>query len=372
MAEVDAAPTFGSALKDGYKPVNAWVGTPRILLSAIEKEYSQKLYGLAKKHFEKKARKSSSLSVGDTPTLTPGSLECASITTWTAQLSTLESRAAEHDRYASELALQVADPLKNLAARYEELRKSHAEYAAKLERERDVSYGDLKKTKGRYDGACQEVENRRKKTESSFDHGKNKAQNAYQQQLMDMHNVKVSHPGVKNAGIADREKNTYIININVTNRHKERYYNEYVPDLLNSLQDLSETRTEKVNSLWSHAIELESSTLNRSTDHLQRLSSDIAKNHPSLDSQMFLQHNVAQWQEPSDMGFEPSPVWLDDSAMAVDEASKVFLRNVLGKSKSQLRELNQDVDKKRREFDNVKRVRQRVKEGKENHDEVEV
>ena len=128
----------------------------------------------------------------------------ASITTWTAQLSTLESRAAEHDRYASELALQVADPLKNLAARYEELRKSHAEYAAKLERERDVSYGDLKKTKGRYDGACQEVENRRKKTESSFDHGKNKAQNAYQQQLMDMHNVKVSGPGDKNAGVADR------------------------------------------------------------------------------------------------------------------------------------------------------------------------
>lgn len=43
--------------------------------SAIEKEYSQKLYALVKKHFEKKARKSSSLSVGDTPALTPGSLE---------------------------------------------------------------------------------------------------------------------------------------------------------------------------------------------------------------------------------------------------------------------------------------------------------
>ena len=65
------------------------------------------------------------------------------------------------------------------------------EYAAKLERERDISYGDLKKQKGRYDAACQEVENRRKKTESSFDHGKTKAQNAYQQQIVEMHNVKV-------------------------------------------------------------------------------------------------------------------------------------------------------------------------------------
>lgn len=150
-----------------------------------------KLYSLAGKYYEKKAKKSSSLSVGDTPTLTPGSLESASLTTWTTQLTTLESRAAEHDRYSSELSLQVADPLKTIAAKYEEIRKSHAEFAVKLEKERDSSYSDLKKIKGRYDGACQEVENRRKKTESSFDHGKQKAQNAYQQQLMDMKNVKV-------------------------------------------------------------------------------------------------------------------------------------------------------------------------------------
>jgi hypothetical protein len=43
--------------------------------SAIEKEYSQKLNALAKKYFDKKLRKQSSLSVGDTPTATPGSLE---------------------------------------------------------------------------------------------------------------------------------------------------------------------------------------------------------------------------------------------------------------------------------------------------------
>jgi hypothetical protein len=41
----------------------------------LEKEYSVKLNALAKRYFEKKAKKSSSLSVGDTPVLTPGSLE---------------------------------------------------------------------------------------------------------------------------------------------------------------------------------------------------------------------------------------------------------------------------------------------------------
>ena len=115
----------------------------------------------------------------------------ASLTTWTTQLTVLESRAAEHDRLAVELQTRVADPLKIFAAKYEELRKSHAEYAGKLEREKEASYGDLRKQKGRYDGACQEVENRRKKTETSFDSSKTKAQNAYHQQVSDMHNVKV-------------------------------------------------------------------------------------------------------------------------------------------------------------------------------------
>jgi hypothetical protein len=43
--------------------------------SVIEKEYSAKLSALAKKYYEKKAKKSSTLSVGDTPAMTPGSLE---------------------------------------------------------------------------------------------------------------------------------------------------------------------------------------------------------------------------------------------------------------------------------------------------------
>jgi len=43
--------------------------------SIIEREYAGKLNALAKKYFEKKAKKAASLSVGDTPTLTPGSLE---------------------------------------------------------------------------------------------------------------------------------------------------------------------------------------------------------------------------------------------------------------------------------------------------------
>jgi hypothetical protein len=104
MADVDIAPHFGLELKvsermhpfhavirltgttqDGFKPVNAWVANGINWLddiqqfyrerSVIEKEYSAKLNALAKKYYEKKAKKSSNLSVGDTPSMTPGSLE---------------------------------------------------------------------------------------------------------------------------------------------------------------------------------------------------------------------------------------------------------------------------------------------------------
>ncbi|KAI6826290.1 hypothetical protein KC340_g10336 [Hortaea werneckii] len=366
MAEIDIAPAFGAELKDGYKPVNAWVTNGISWLediqsfyrerSAIEKEYAQKLNALAKKYFEKKARKQSQLSVGDTPTVTPGSLESASMTTWTVQLSTLENRAQEHDKFSTQLISSLAQPLQNLQNRYEDLRKHHADYAAKLEKERDGCYADLKKTKGKYDSVCQEVENKRKKIESSFDSSKNKAQSAYAQQMADMRNM----------------KNTYLIAINVTNKQKERYYHEYVPDLLDSLQAVNESRTATLNKLWTTASGLETEMLTRSTKLLEHLTGEIPRNNPVLDSMMFVRHNASHWQDPLDFTFEPSPVWLDDDVMANDAQSKTFLMNILSKSKGSLNELRRECDAKRREVEGAKRVRQAIREGKDRRDEVDV
>ncbi|KAI1637010.1 hypothetical protein F4809DRAFT_606559 [Biscogniauxia mediterranea] len=362
MAEVDVPPTFGAELKDGFKPASAWVANGIAWLddiqsfyrerSAIEKEHSAKLNALAKKYFEKKNKKSTSLSVGDTPSMTPGSLENASLTIWTTQLTTLELQASEHDRFGNELVHQVADPLKVYAAKFEELRKRHNEYAAKLEAERDASYAELRKVKGKYDAVCQEVESKRKKSESSFD--KAKAQSNYQQQLHEMNNA----------------KNTYLIAINVTNKQKANYYHDYVPELLDSLQDLAEFRTMKLNSLWSTAASLETTMLKQCSANVEHLAQEIKRNLPHLDSMMYIQHNLGSFQEPADKVFEPSPVWHDDDAMVTDEPAKVYLRNVLNKSKGQLGDLRREVDKKRREIEGVKRIKQRVREGTEQKDEV--
>lgn len=123
--------------------------------------------------------------------MTPGSLESASLTTWSTQLNTIETYAAQRDRFGVELVSHIAEPLRQVALRYEELRKNHVEYHGKLEKERESAMSELKKAKGKYDGVCQDVESRRKKVESSYDSSKTKAQTAYQQQLLEMNNVKV-------------------------------------------------------------------------------------------------------------------------------------------------------------------------------------
>ncbi|KAL1973880.1 hypothetical protein VTN31DRAFT_5440 [Thermomyces dupontii] len=366
MAEVDLNPQFGAELKDAFKPLNAWVSNGIGWLdeiqqfyrdrSVIEKEYASKLTALCKKYSDRKAKKISGLSVGDTPTMTPGSLESASLTTWSTQLNAIESHAAVREKFGQELISHIAEPLKQVAAKYEELRKSHVEYFGKLEKEREAALNDLKKVKGKYDSVCQEVENRRKKTESAYDYNKSKAQAAYQQQVLEMNNV----------------KNTYLISINVANKLKERYYHEYAPEVLDSLGDLNETRVAKLNSLWSLAAQLEKNATDQSAEYLTHLSNEIPRNNPKLDSMMFLQHNTSQSQEPPDLVFEPSPVWHDDDAMVTDENAKIFLRNLLTKSKAEARELKREADKQRREVENAKRVRESAKQGKTKQDEAEI
>ena len=282
------------------------------------------------------------------------SARSASVTIWSTQLTALESRAAEHDRFANQIVSQVAEPLRFFGNRFEDLRKRHADYADQLANERDGSYADLRKVKGKYDTVCQDLEAKRKKSESSFD--KAKAQSAYQQQTFDMNNA----------------KNSYLIAINVTNKLKERYYHDYIPELMDSLQDLSEFKTLKLNGIWTVASQLEGQMLQQSRGIMDKMTKEITRNEPHLDSMMYMRHNMGAFQEPSDKSFEPSPVWHDDSTMVTDGAAQVYLRNLLGKSKSQLSELRREVDKKQREVNGVKQVKQRVRQGTEKKDEAEV
>lgn len=135
---------------------------------------------------------------------------------------------------------------------------------------------------------------------------------------------------------------------------------------------MNETRVEKLNSFWLLAAQLEKGASTQSTELMTHLGNEIPRNNPKLDSLMFLQHNASQSQEPPNLTFEPSPVWHDDDQMITDESAKVFLRNMLMKSKSQVRELKAEAEKQQREVEGAKRIRDNIRQGKDKRDEVDV
>ncbi|RPA85601.1 actin polymerization protein Bzz1 [Ascobolus immersus RN42] len=348
--------SFGQELKDAFKPVNSWVQHGIAWLddiqgfyrerAAIEKDYAARMGQLTKKYFEKRSTKTVALSVGDSPQMTPGSLESASMTTWSRILTATESLGKEHETLATQYSTDIADTLKALADRYEDFRKRHEKLSTKMLEERDKVYSDLKKTKATYDTQCKAVESARAKTDKAMDGGKGKAEKAYSLEVAEMNNI----------------KNTYIIAIGVANRQKEKYYHEDLPMLIDSLQDLNETRVIKVNNIWTQASQLEVSALERCRSHLEQAIGDVALNKPHLDSIMFIKHNASDWQEPPEFQFEPSHIWHDTDQIVTDEYSKVYLRNLVLKSKRGLAEVKGEVDTKRREMEGLMRSKNSVKE----------
>lgn len=151
----------------------------------------------------------------------------------------------------------------------------------------------------------------------------------------------------------------------------DRYYIS-LNKVTQGLQDLNETRVARLNAFWTLAGQLEKSYLTNSVNHTANLLNEIPRNEPRLDSMMFLQHNASQSQEPGNMAFEPSPVWHDDAAIVTDEAAKVFLRNLLGKTKGQIRELRVEADKKKREVESSRKIRENIQRGKDNRSEVDI
>jgi len=119
--------------------------------------------------------------------------------------------------------------------------------------------------------------------------------------------------------------------------------------LLNSLQDLSELRTHKLNILWTHASALEQTCCSRTANILQHSSTEISRNVPVLDSTMFVRHNTEAWTEPPDFEFEPSPIWHDNPEIVTDEFAKVFLMNMLSRSRVGLNKIKGNVGLKQQE-----------------------
>lgn len=307
--------SIGDEVLDGYKATASWYkeGTRYIddiiefyrERAAIEREAASKLGSLSSKYFSKKAAVSAAVSVGEYPQVTPGSLENSSLNTWKAILHETEVIAGDRKKFSDEMIVQVADQLGSVKSRFEELGEYFSNSHDKLGRYRDESYGQCKKARGRYHESCSSMESARSKSKK------------VEQREQDMYN----------------HKNEYIIQINMANRMKNKYYHEDIPELLDTMQEANEARVAQLNRVFKLAGQQEQAYLQRCIDAHGRALEVVKTNVPTKDTEMFVQHNVHQWSDPPDTVFEPSPIWHDSDDMAFngDNAIKT-VRAMLGQA----------------------------------------
>lgn len=253
--------------------------------------------------------------MGENPVITPGSLESASLVTWSEILNQTELLGKERLRLSNEFSLQISDQVHGVGLKFEELRRRFTMYHDKLMEDRDNFYNDLKKSKTAYDASCQTMETTRMKASKA---SSDKANRKVQEREIAMNN----------------DKNLYLIKINVANRIKDKYFHEDTPELLDHLQSLNEARVKILNNFWLQAISMEQGCYDRSKTCLTSMTGVIGQNDPALDSAMFVKHNIAQWTEPTDFYYQPSPIWHDDEKMITDNISLQYLRKRLEDARS--------------------------------------
>ncbi|KAM9900035.1 hypothetical protein OXX79_005370 [Metschnikowia pulcherrima] len=312
--------SIGNELKDSYKTTEKWITNGINWLddlegfyrerALLEKEYSTKLQDLCKKHFEKKAKNSSGLSVGDEPQITPGSLESASVVLWNEVLAQTEAIARERDHFGTELQVKVCSNFNKLQVKSNKIARHVSAINDFLTSEKSALEDEVAKAKKHYDSLCQNTEHARQKTEKS---SSEKASAKLEEKKIEMNNG----------------KNNYLIKLSIANRLKDKYYFQDLPELLDYFQDLNESRVGIMNKLLKNASIIERNSNDKVKELLHEVDVTVEENNPKLDTAMFIKHNMVAWKEPQDFYFIPCDIWHDDESLVVKEPELTELKRRL-------------------------------------------
>jgi len=309
--------SIGNEIKDGFERTDKWVKANLTWLNeiesfyrqraAIEKEYAEKMKQLTSVAFKKKAEETATLSVGEKPLVTPGSLESASMVAWNEILTQTENIAKRRGQLGRDLETRVASEVRSVQERYERLRQRWKQVNENLVKAKEKERTALMSRKKVYDDRCEAMESQRAKSEKS-----NSTKNAerYKKKEKEMYVA----------------KNEYIMGLSVANRLKDKYYYQDIPEVLDGLQSVNEAKVSALNGLLLVESYLERQCNDNCNKCLQDADNVIKQNVPRLDTAMYVKHNMGGWKEPADFQFEPSPIWHDDETMVVD--GEVELENL--------------------------------------------
>ncbi|KAK6200432.1 uncharacterized protein RJT21DRAFT_44083 [Scheffersomyces amazonensis] len=324
--------SIGNELKDGFKPTSKWINNGINFLSdieefyrergALEKEHAEKLKLLCKKYFDKKSKLSASLSVGDNPIITPGSLESASLVLWTDVLTQTEAIADEKIQFNRQLNTSIGDNLNTLKVKTNKISKQIEGINEFLTNEKQKIDDEVIKSKKHYDTLCQSTESARDKSEKS-------ASDKYKKRLEDK-TIEM------NIG-----KNDYLLNIYVANTLKKKYYYEDIPELLDYYQELNEIRVGLVNKILKNACIIERNTCDKIKEKLHSIDETIDQNNPRLDTTMYIKHNLSDWKESADVQFIPSSIWHDDDELITTGPELNILKRKLNEASNEYAKLEQ-------------------------------
>lgn len=310
--------------------------------AALERDYAAKLQTLVRKYREKKTKKEQDISVGPTPTIEWKHAQSTLATHITDLYSTHDATAADHTNLATTLD-QLSDSLSTSTRAREELRKKHAAYASKLLSDREKTYSDKDRAKAKYDELCHELDSQRQKREkaASGDRHADRASKAFQSAEMDMWNG----------------KNSYLIQIAVSNRAKERFYRNDLPAVQNSLQSLWTLSTRRLADSAAQAQSTLAAHHELAAKKHRDLEAKAAQVDPIQDQTLFVEHNQQRWQEPSGWSFEPCVGFFDTADVSTEPSAITFLQNRLMRCRNRIAELEPMVGAKAKEVDGLHNLR---------------
>ncbi|CAJ0889104.1 5343_t:CDS:10 [Entrophospora sp. SA101] len=144
----------------------------------------------------------------------------------------------------------------------------------------------------------------------------------------------------------NNSKNLYVLSIRVANEVKKKYYNRDIPALIDS-------RINALKQIWDDYVDYELSSLRESKQHLELARQVIREVDSRTDSELFVEYNKKNWEEPSDFVFEDSVNHSNNDELVDDENAKVFLNNKLSKAKRKLYTLIPEIETKRKHIDGM-------------------
>lgn len=325
--------------------------------SALERDYAAKLQALVRKYREKKAKRDQDISVGPTHTIEWKYAQSTLSIHITDLYSAHDATAADHNNLASTLDGLSSTMTASTKLR-EDVRKKHTSYANKLLSDREKTYSDKDKAKSKYDELCRELDTHRQKREKAEagDRHADRAAKAFQYAEMEMWNG----------------KNSYLLQIAVSNNAKQRFYRNDLPDIQNSLQSLWTLSTLRFAASTAKAQLAVASHYELVAQKHRDLESKASGVDPAKDQILFAEHNQQRWQEPSGWTFEPCVGFFDTSEMSTEPAAVTFLQNRLLRCRSRIAELEPLAEVKAKEVDGLRSLRDTYQEQQNlgNPDEV--